>query len=322
MISVEGTGWKTERLESYSIASTLDQGTDTFSFEIGMDPLGQNAGLIPENDTVKLFDSQNNQLMIGIIDEVDEGDIISVEGRDLFAAAIDNYPDPKRYKNRFPLNILKEIAGDLPFTSVDVSGVTTSQTKLKAFQIEAGNSTGGIMQELAEEGDFELYVDRLGNLIARNFPDNPEKTDFSFVSKKGAANANINIKRSSDEIFSTIKLYRGRNNSPTVKTDSQIEKIVKRTLLTRDGDVRSIAQAKKRIEQMFRDMKDNIRRWEITYGADHDKFGDIPKIGDGALVTSYRHKATNEPATVWGVKLEMQNDAGRTTTVELRSREF
>lgn len=322
MLRAEFKEWETSRLEGYSIESTLDQGADTLKLEIGMGALGENAGKIQVADTVKLYDSQGKQLMAGIIDDVDEGDLISIEGRDLFGLAIEHYPDPKRYKNRFPLNIIKEIAGQLEFSSVDVSGVTTSQTKLKAFQIEAGNSAGAMLQELAEEADCELYVDRLGNLIARNFPDRQEKSDFNFVSLEGEANCNIEQKRTSDEVYSTIKLYRGRSNTPTIRTDDQIEKIVNRTLSKRDGDVRSAAQAGKRIEQMFRDMKDQIRRWEVTYGGTHDKFGEIPKIGDGALVTSYRHKVTKEPATIWSVKLEMSSKKGSTTTVELRSREF
>ena len=319
MLKAVGDGWQTERLIGYEIESTLDKGADSFSFEVGTGEKGENAGLIVPGKNVRLLDSKGRQLLIGVIDEVEEGETIKVDGRDLMAYAIDAYPDSKRWKNAMPLDILKELAGQLAFTSVDISGVSSAQTALKAFQVEPGDSITDAFEKLAQEGDFELYVDPLGNLIATNMPDRPSSPQFNFISRIGEANCEIVLKKSTDDVYSTIKLA-GRKAHPIVQTDSDISKYVTRTLTDRDGHSGSAAASSKKIAQMFREMKDRMRRWNVTFGGDPAKFGAVPKIGDGAMVTSYRHKINNEATVIWRVNLSLDERSGRKNEIELRSR--
>jgi len=318
MIRAEIGGAKIDRFLSYTIESTLDKGADTFSLEAGFGARGENAGVIIPGQDVKIYGMNGKQLLKGVVDSVDEEDTIAIEGRDMMAEAIDSYPIPKRWLKRKPLQILAELAAALPFTSVDVGGVTEKQTRLKAFQAEAGDSYCDIFQELAEEGNFELYCDNMGNLIARNFPDTPPSQLFNFISVQGYANCKPELHLSVDDVYSTIWNYRGKKKSADKKSDATIAKYVTRTLTNRDGDSTTVAQSKLLIKQMFAEMKNRMRRWTITYGAAHEKFGTVPKLGDGAVVTSFRHGITNEIATVWSVKLELDSK-GHTTEVTLRS---
>ncbi|HUU30759.1 MAG TPA: hypothetical protein VMY69_01510 [Phycisphaerae bacterium] len=320
MLKATGSGWETKRIESYDVQTTLEKGADKFSLEIAAGQMGENAGRIRPGTDCQLYDSKGARILTGFIDEVDHDETIKVNGRCLMAYAIDSYPDPKSWKDAYPLDILRELAGALPFTSVDVLGITTPQTKLKSFKLEPGDCVCTKFQELIEDIDCDLYVDPLGNLVARNFPDTPSEITFNFISSMGEANCKPVLKVTTDEVYSTVKLYRGRKDK-TVQSDSAIAKVIERTMTTRDGDVRSEQQALKKIDQMFRDMKDRMRRWTVTFGGDHAKFGRTPKIGDGATISSYRHKVQNEVATVWNVSLKC-NAQGRETELELRSREF
>lgn len=319
MLKATGNGWETERLLGYEVESTLDCAADSFSLEIGMGQKGENAGLIKPGGTVTITDSKGAAIMTGIIDDVDEEDAISIKGRDLMAHAIDQYPDPRRWKTKAPLDILKELAAALPFTGVDVSGVTSSQSAMKAFQVEPGDSYADAFERIGEEGDFEIYVDPLGKLIARNMPDAPAGIAFRFVSKIGEANCDPTLQQTTDDVYSTIKDF-AKKSAPTSVTNSTIAKYVTRTLTQRNGDRRDQAGINRGIARQFREALDKMRRWKVTFGGDHSKFGAAPKIGDGVSITSYRHKVTDEPGVVWAVKYKLQKGQGHETEVTVRSR--
>ena len=318
MLKAVGKDWETERLLGYEVDSTLEH-ADSFTLEIGVGQSGENAGRILPGGPIQLLDSRGKEILTGIIDEVNEDDVISVKGRDLMAHAIDRYPDPKRWKSKLPLEILKELAADLPFASVDVSGVTTAQTPMKTCQLEPGDSVADVFEKLGEEGDFEIYCDPLGNLVAANMPDSASSAAFRFVSKVGDANCEPKLKMAVDDCFSTIKSF-GRKAAGKSATNDTIAKYITRTLTQKDGDARTAAEAGKRIDRKFREMLDSMRRWTITFGGDHAKFGATPKLGDGVSITSYRHKVEDEPGIVWGVNLKLDKGRGRQTEVEVRSR--
>jgi prophage tail gpP-like protein len=324
-MKAKGENWETDRLLSYEIESTLEKGADKFSITVGFGQKGENANKIKPGKKISLFDTKGTQLLTGMIDDVDEGkESIEVSGRDLMAYAIESYPEPKHYKNAYPKEIMQELAGRLPFKSVDFSRVTSKQAQMPKFNIEAGESYCDVFQKLLEYGDFDLFVDPLGNLCAVNFPDNPASILFRFVSKIGEANCTPTLKLTTHNVFSTIRDYsRGRKKGGTKgydETDADIAKIVQRTK-TQKEHAKSEAQGKKKIEHEFRDMKDRMRRWTITYGGPHEKFGTVPKLGDGILITSYRHRVENEPATVWKVQMRL-SARGHETIVDGRSRKF
>lgn len=119
-----GSGYRefpVQRVEAYSVDTSMDQDSDTFSLDIG-DPNHDLAFLLRRDNEVRVTllteasDKTITRLQTGIADQVQytgEDGLLSISGRDLSCLATDSQADPGRLYSVLPHVLVKQQANDL-----------------------------------------------------------------------------------------------------------------------------------------------------------------------------------------------------------------
>lgn len=254
--------YEIHRFTNYSIDLDLETDADAFKFTIS-NPNGIYTGLFSKYDDITL-EIDKNPVMLGRIDCVEyewdnDGSSITINGRDLMGALVDNDAIPGTHKNIKPATYIASKCGEYGIKS----SINSSMDTVEQLIIGCGESEVSIINNLAINSRKRTWFS-LDTLYAGDWNDKAQPTYLftrGIKDKPGIPIKRFILREDGTDAKSEIKIYGSTNNGAekvvgTATNDYMISRGIKKRMVKRSSNNDSTT---KYSSSALRDIRDSFR---------------------------------------------------------------